>query len=62
MYFNNILIAGCTKEERNIALKEVLKKAKEINIKCNPNKFQSLGFIFNSEGVEPDNDRIASII
>jgi hypothetical protein len=69
VYFDDILIAGSTKEEHDTTLEEVLRKVRESNIKFNPKKVQFmkekvkfLGFVFGSEGVEPDKDRITSII
>jgi len=69
VYIDDILIAASTKEERDAALEEVLKKARENNIKFNPKKVQFmkrknkfLGFIFGSEGVEPDKGRKTSIL
>lgn len=63
------MITGSTKEEHDETLEKVLKKARENNIKFNPKKVQFmkrkvkfLGFVFGSEGVEPDKDRITSII
>lgn len=64
-----IMIAGSTKEEHDATLKKVLKEARENNIKFNPKKVQFmkrkvefLGFVFGSEGVEPDKDRITSVL
>ncbi|CAI6350058.1 unnamed protein product [Macrosiphum euphorbiae] len=68
VYFDDILIAGETLEEHDRALNEVIKRAKQFNIKFNPKKIQYkvskvkfLGFIFSAEGVQPDSERIRVI-
>lgn len=65
MYFYDILISGATKVKKDQTLSEVIKKAKELNIKFNPNKLQYcvskvkfLGFLFSCDGIQPDNKRI----
>lgn len=68
VYFDNILVSGSTIEERDLALNEVIKKAREFNIKFNSTKLQYkvpkvkfLGFLISSEGIQPDEERIRSI-
>jgi len=40
VYFDDILVAGETKEEHDMALREVIKRSKQLNIKFNPKKLQ----------------------
>jgi len=68
VYFDDILVAGSTIEEHNLALNEVIRTSRKFNIKFNSAKLQYkvpkvkfLGFLFSSEGVQPDEERIRSI-
>jgi len=68
VYFDDILVSGSTIEEHDLALNEVIKNSRKFNIKFNSAKLQYkvpkvkfLGFLFSSEGVQPDEERIRSI-
>lgn len=69
IYIDDILIAGQTVEDHNRILKQVVDRARQINVKFNLAKFQYclpqvkyLGHIFSKEGVSPDPDRIRAIL
>jgi len=56
MYFDDILISGETQQEHDEALKQVVKRARKLNIKFNLNKLQYeknevrfLGMIFSKK-------------
>ena len=68
VYIDDILIAGDTDEEHDLILKEVLGKAKFLNVKFNANKLQYklkevtyLGQIHSGGGNKIDNNRIKAI-
>lgn len=68
IYIDDILIATKTEEEHSVVLKKVLDRAKELNIKFNPNKIQLkvkkvkyYGQVFSKDGVEPNKDRTKAI-
>lgn len=68
IYFDDILIFGRTKQEHDLALITVLKRARERNIKFNINKVQIglkqvryLGHIFELNSVKPDPERLKAI-
>nr|XP_034840382.1 uncharacterized protein LOC117996432 [Maniola hyperantus] len=68
VFIDDILIWGRTKEEHDIRLKEVMKRAVNSGIKFNKNKcvFSAsqvtfLGHIFSSKGISPDKNRISAI-
>ena len=68
IYFDDILICGETNEEHDIALAEVLKRARKYNIKFNCNKFQFkqseiryMGHLISGEGIRPDDDYLKAI-
>jgi len=57
-------VSGSTIEEHNLALNGVIKKAREFNInkvQYKVPKVKFLGFVFSSEGTQPDQERIRSI-
>lgn len=58
-----------TKKEMDETVKEVINRAKQFNIKFNPDKIQYyenevkyLGLLFSKNGMRPDNDRITEHI
>lgn len=69
VYFDDILVSGVIREDHDKALSEVIERAREFNIKFNPNELQYcvskvkfLGFIFSNKGVlPPDIERIKVI-
>lgn len=68
VYFDDILCATNTKKEMDETVKEVTNRAKQFNIKFNPDKIQYyenevkyLGLLFSKNGMRPDNDRITAI-
>lgn len=69
IYIDDILISGNTLEEHDKVLEQVVKRAREINIKFNKDKLQYrinevkyLGHIFSSKGLSPDPERITAIL
>lgn len=69
IYIDDILIAGQSLEDHNRILKEVVERARKVNVKFNLEKFQYclpevkyLGHIFSKEGMSPDPDRIRAIL
>lgn len=69
IYFDDILIAGSTEEEHDIAFKEVMKRAESLNIKFNKNKFQFkkptinyMGHVISGEGISPNPDYLEAIL
>lgn len=68
IYFDDLIIAGKDAEEHDRILKQVLDRAKDNNIKFNPEKFQFkvtkvkyMGFIISKEGIEADKSHIRAI-
>lgn len=68
IYIDDILIAGKTMEDHDRILKQVLERAKKLNVKFNPHKFQYkvpsvtyLGFKFTEDGRQIDENRIRTI-
>lgn len=68
IYFDDIMISADTKEEHDTILNQVIKIARENNIKFNKNKIQYgmnevkfLGFLFNEHGMRPDPQRVKVI-
>ena len=68
IYIDDVLIAANSLEEHDRILGEVFKRARELNIKFNPTKFQYrinkvkyLGHIMSGEGISCDPDRIVAI-
>ena len=68
IYIDDILIAANSLEEHDRILGEVFKRARELNIKFNPEKFQYrvnqvkyLGHIMSGKGISCDPDRIVAI-
>lgn len=64
VYIDDILITGETKSEHDENLIRVIERARQLNVKFNPNKFQFcvqevryLGHVFSSEGMKPDPGR-----
>lgn len=67
-YMDDILVYGKNKEEHDRNLKNVMNRAKEINVKFNKEKIQYrvkevsyLGHKFSKKGIESDPDRIKAI-
>lgn len=68
VYIDDILIAGKTVEDLDRIINQVIQRAKKVNAKFNPHKFQYkvpcvtyLGFKFTGEGRQIDEDRIRAI-
>lgn len=68
VYIDDILISGENLKEHDEALDQVVKVARDINIKFNLNKLQLrkdkikyLGFQFNEKGVIVDEEKVKSI-
>lgn len=68
LYFDDLLTCAQTKEEHNVILKMVVKRARSFNIKFNVNKIQYfvnevryIRFIFNEEGIRHDKEGIELI-
>lgn len=68
VYIDDILVTGTTIEEHDKNLDLVMERARKLNVKFNPSKFQYrieevsyLGFNFNAEGRTIDESRIKSI-
>ncbi|KAJ3655671.1 hypothetical protein Zmor_014792 [Zophobas morio] len=69
VYIDDLLIAGETEEEHDAILNKVIDRARKLNIKFNQSKVQYrksqvkyLGHLFSKDGMQPDPDRIKSII
>lgn len=69
VYIDDILVMGRTREEHDMRLNEVLRKAKENGVKFNKDKcifgvqeVSYLGHIFNSQGMRIDEKRINAIM
>lgn len=69
IYMDDILIASTDEESHLKTLHRLFNRALELNIKFNYDKFQFmtneikyLGHIFNSQGCQPDPDRISSVL
>lgn len=67
--FDDIIVAGKTELEHDRALVAVLERARERNIKFNPDKFQYnikevryMGHVLSGKGVHPDDQRIKAIV
>lgn len=67
-YVDDLLVMGRTLEEHDKNLKKVIDRAREINIKFNPDKFQFrvnevnyLGHIFSQNGIQIDKSKIEAI-
>lgn len=68
VWADDILVMGNSEEEHDIALQSVIKKAKELGIVFNKNKFQYkqnevkyVGQVFNENGMSLDRDRVESL-
>lgn len=68
MYFNDILIATKDEVTHIETVREILKRAKELNIQFNPETFiykqkeiNYLGMIFNENGMKIDSERAKAI-
>ncbi|GBM97684.1 Uncharacterized protein K02A2.6 [Araneus ventricosus] len=68
IYFDDLIIAGKNKEEHDKILVEVLERAKENNIKFNPNKFQFrieevkyMGLLVSKDGIKADPSHVRAI-
>lgn len=68
IYFDDICVSGRTKKEHDEVLLKVLQRAREKNVRFNPNKFQFamtevkyLGHIFSHNQIKPDPDRLTAI-
>lgn len=68
IYFDDLLIVGRTREDHDSVLKKVLDRAREKNVRFNPNKVQIgleevkyFGHIFSLNSVKPDPERIEAI-
>lgn len=68
IYFDDILVTGRTKQEHDKALKKVLDRAREKNVRFNINKAQIacrevkyLGHIFSHNQIKPDPERLNAI-
>lgn len=69
LYIDDILVMGKTKKEHDLALKKVLDRARERNVKFNANKMQIakekvkyLGHFFSLNEIKADPERIEAII
>lgn len=69
IYVDDILIAAKTLEEHDSILEKVIQRAKEINVRFNPDKLQYrvnnvkyIGHMFSKDGVSVDDSRISAII
>ncbi|KAI5720179.1 hypothetical protein M8J77_003057 [Diaphorina citri] len=69
VYFDDIIVAGYDDEEHDELLRKVLEKARQFNVKFNPDKFQYkqeqvkfLGKEISKQGVRPDKEQVAAII
>ncbi|XP_026287254.2 uncharacterized protein K02A2.6-like [Frankliniella occidentalis] len=69
VYIDDICCAGKNQAQHDKSLNEIMKRAKENNIRFKEEKFQYsqnkikyVGQIFSSEGVEPDPERIEALI
>lgn len=67
-YMDDVLVTGKTKQEHDETLMNVLKRAREKNVKFNANKLKIgvnkvkyLGHVFSEDKIEPDEDRIEAI-
>ena len=65
---DDILVYGATEKEHNERLEKVLMRAREANLKLNPDKskiceakVQYVGHILSGQGIQPDPDRIQAI-
>lgn len=68
IYFDDILIIGKDRKEHDDALRKVLKRAREKNVRFNVNKIQVgckevryLGHIFSLNQIKPDPERLEAI-
>lgn len=65
---DDMIIAGATKEEHDVAVEKVMEKARQVNAKFNKDKFQYyqsrvkfMGQIISQEGMEIDPERVDSL-
>lgn len=65
---DDMICSGANKEEHDIAVSEVIKRAKEVNAKFNKDKLQFckdrvkfMGHIFSQSGMQIDEDRVESL-
>lgn len=68
VYFDDLIVSGSTEEEHEIAIKKVMEKAKEFNIKFNKNKIQHklssltfMGVCISKEGIRPDKKHLKAV-
>lgn len=68
-YFDDIIVAASTEEEHDQLMEKVLERAKQHNLKFNPNKLQYktnvvkfLGVIISPQGVRVDPNKIKAIL
>ena len=69
VYFDDLLIAAENIQKHDDILKQVIERARDINVKFNPMKIQYrvqevkyLGHIFDKYGMRPDDEKIEAII
>lgn len=69
IYFDDLIIGGVDEKSHDIALKEVLDRARINNVKFNWKKFQFkltevtfLGQIISAEGIKPDSHNVRAIL
>jgi RNase H-like domain found in reverse transcriptase/Reverse transcriptase (RNA-dependent DNA polymerase)/Integrase zinc binding domain len=67
--FDDIIVAGENQKEHDVALEQVLRRARASNVKFNPDKFQFkvnevkyMGHWVTEKGVFPDPERIRAIV
>ncbi|KAE8738913.1 hypothetical protein FOCC_FOCC015591 [Frankliniella occidentalis] len=69
VYFDDVLACGKTEEEHDEAVKRILERARENNVRFNPNKLQYkqlhvkyIGHVFCQAGMQLDPDRIKGLM
>ncbi|KAK3926634.1 Retrovirus-related Pol polyprotein from transposon 17.6 [Frankliniella fusca] len=69
IYFDDVLAFGKTKDEHDQAVRQVIQRAREVNVKFNPEKLQYkqnsvkyVGHLFSSKGMAVDRDRLNIIL
>lgn len=69
LYFDDICIPSNSKEENDKILREVLERAKQVNVKFNFKKFQYClseikyeDVIFSERGMLPDSEKVETIL
>jgi hypothetical protein len=69
VYFDDVLVAGKTEEQHDKAVKQVLERARNNNVRFNPKKVQYkqlkvryIGHVFSEAGMELDPDRVQELL